>query len=101
VERLFAAYFSEGLDIGDRHVLAAIAGEAGLDVSAVAARLTSDEDRDAVAREIDEAYRIGVTGVPCFIFDQKYAVMGAQAAETIADAIRQVATEKAEPVSAE
>jgi predicted DsbA family dithiol-disulfide isomerase len=100
VERLFAAYFSEGLDIGDKTVLAALAGEAGLDADAIAARLASGEDRDAVAREIDEAYRIGVTGVPCFIFDQKYAVMGAQAAETIADAIRQVVAERVEPAPA-
>jgi predicted DsbA family dithiol-disulfide isomerase len=100
VERLFAAYFSEGLDIGDRQVLAAIAGEAGLDAKTIAVRLASDEDRDAVTAEIDEAYRIGVTGVPCFIFDQKYAVMGAQAAETIAGAIRQAAAEKTEPVPA-
>lgn len=100
VERLFAAYFSEGGDIGDKTVLAALAGEVGLDAVAVSARLASDEDRDSVAREIDDAYRIGVTGVPCFIFDQKYAVMGAQAAETIADAIRQVAAERVEPVPA-
>ena len=101
VERLFAAYFSEGRDIGDRQVLAAIAGEAGLDADAIAAHLATDEDRDVISREIDEAYRIGVTGVPCFIFGRKYGVMGAQAAETIVDAIRQVAAERAaEPATA-
>jgi len=96
VERLFAAYFSEGRDIGDTRVLAALAGEVGMDSAAIAIRLAGDEDREIVAGEIEDAYRIGVTGVPCFIFDQKYAVMGAQPAEAIADAIRQVAAEKAE-----
>jgi predicted DsbA family dithiol-disulfide isomerase len=93
IERLFRAYFSEGLDIGDRAVLARLAGEAGLDRSETAARLATDEDVDTVIARIEEAYRIGVTGVPCFIIDQRYAVIGAEAPETIAEAIRQAAVE--------
>ncbi|MGZ8348048.1 MAG: DsbA family oxidoreductase [Allosphingosinicella sp.] len=100
VERLFAAYFSEGRDIGEQQVLAELAGEVGLDAVLVARRVASDEDREIVAGEIEDAYRIGVTGVPCFIFDQKYAVMGAQPAEGIADAIRQVSAERAETAPA-
>jgi predicted DsbA family dithiol-disulfide isomerase len=38
---------------------------------------------------------MGITGVPCFLLDGKYAVMGAQDAETLVDAIRQVSAEKA------
>jgi predicted DsbA family dithiol-disulfide isomerase len=95
VERLFRAYFSEGLDIGDHAVLARLAAEAGLDGPAVASRLATDEDREAVAGEIAEAYRIGVTGVPCFVITSRYAVMGAQAPETIAHALRSVAEELA------
>jgi predicted DsbA family dithiol-disulfide isomerase len=104
VERLFAAYFSEGLDIGTIEVLAALAGDVGLDADTVAKRLAGDEDREAVAGEIEDAYRIGVTGVPCFIIEQKYAVMGAHPAESLARAITQAAGEKAtaasQPVSA-
>jgi predicted DsbA family dithiol-disulfide isomerase len=96
VERLFAAYFTEGRDVGDLGVLAGLAGEVGFDPVAVAARLASDEDRAAVIAEIDNAYRIGVTGVPCFILDQRYAVVGAQSAEVIAGAIRQAAGGKVE-----
>lgn len=91
VERLFAAYFSEGKDIGETAVLAALAGDAGLDAPAVAARLESDEDREAVAAEIEDAYRIGVTGVPCFIVDRRFAVVGAHPGEAIARAIRRAA----------
>jgi predicted DsbA family dithiol-disulfide isomerase len=104
VERLFVAYFSEGLDIGSIEVLASLAGEVGLDANATAVRLTGDEDREAVAGAIEDAYRIGVTGVPCFIIDQKYAVMGAHPAESLARAITQAAGERAgaapQPVSA-
>jgi predicted DsbA family dithiol-disulfide isomerase len=91
-ERLFMAYFSLGLDIGDRAVLAKIAGEAGMDSSDVSEKLDSDTDVDAVTAEVERAYRMGVTGVPCFIFAQKQGLMGAQPAEVLADAIGKLAS---------
>jgi len=99
VERLFAAYFSEGRDIGNPAVLAEIAGEAGLDAAAIAARLATDEDRDAVMAEIREAYQIGVTGVPTFILDRRYGVVGAQSVETLVSAIRETAAKQKEPAA--
>ena len=88
---LFSYYFEQGKDIGDHEVLLEAAGEAGMDVSIVASLLPTDADVVGVRQEIDTANQIGVRGVPCFILDQKYAVMGAQSAETLADAIRQTA----------
>ena len=90
-ERLFMAYFNEGLDIGDHTVLVKIAGEAGMDEADVSARLKSGKDVDAVNAEVERAYRMGVTGVPCFIFAQKQGVMGAQPAEVLAEAIGKLA----------
>jgi predicted DsbA family dithiol-disulfide isomerase len=90
-ERLFMAYFNLGLDIGDRAVLAKIADEAEMDPSAVSAKLESDTDIAAVNAEVERAYRMGVTGVPCFIFAQKQGMMGAQPAEVLADAIGKLA----------
>jgi predicted DsbA family dithiol-disulfide isomerase len=86
VERLFRAYFTEGLDVGDRAVLARLAAEAGI-AGDVAARLAGAADRDDVADEIAVAQQIGVTGVPCFIFDRHYAVVGAQSPETLVQAM--------------
>lgn len=40
--------------------------------------LNSDELSIAVKQDIQEAEQIGVTGVPFFVFDRKYAVSGAQ-----------------------
>ncbi len=100
VDRLFAAYFTEGKDVGDATVLTTLAGEAGLDTDAVAARLATDEDRDTVAEEIERAYRIGITGVPTFVLAGKYAVVGAQEALTIVEALRQVAAKVAAPAAA-
>lgn len=90
-ERLFMSYFNGGLDIGDRAVLAKIAADAGMDSSEVSAKLENDTDVDAVNAEVERAYRMGVTGVPCFIFAQKQGLMGAQPAEVLADAIGKLA----------
>jgi predicted DsbA family dithiol-disulfide isomerase len=57
--------------------------------------LASAADRMATEQEIAAAQHMGVTGVPCFILDGKYAVMGAQPPETLASAIRQVYAERA------
>ncbi len=93
VERLFRAYFGEGIDVGDRSALASLAAEVGLNGD-TGARLASPEDRDAVTAEVEEAYRLGVTGVPCFIIDNRYAVVGAQPAEILVEAIRKAAAER-------
>lgn len=94
VRDLFSLYFERGADIGDHAVLAAAASRAGMDEAAVAALLAGDRDRQAVGAEIASASRMGISGVPCFLLEGKYAVMGAQDAATLADAIRQVAAEK-------
>jgi predicted DsbA family dithiol-disulfide isomerase len=95
VKALFAANFEKGEYIADHAELARIAGENGMDASLVATLLASDADKDAVRAEIEQAQRMGVTGVPCFLLEGRYAVMGAQDVEVLADAIRQVAEMKA------
>ncbi|WP_407865981.1 DsbA family oxidoreductase [Phyllobacterium phragmitis] len=91
VGKLFSFYFEQGLNIGDHEVLVDAASASGMDGQIVAALLATDADRASVLEEIETANRIGVRGVPCFIIDQKYAVMGAQPADILADAIRQAA----------
>ncbi|TDH39512.1 DsbA family oxidoreductase [Pseudohoeflea suaedae] len=100
VDILFRMYFEDGRNIGDDAVLLEAAGEAGLDQKIVRELLESGADRDAVTQEIAMAQKMGVTGVPCFILDGKHALMGAQPAELIAKAIRQIASEKTEGAKA-
>ncbi|MBN9071176.1 MAG: DsbA family oxidoreductase [Rhizobiales bacterium] len=94
VRRLFALNFEEGADVGDPEVLASAAGEAGLDAATVAAMLATDADKAEVEEEIATASRMGISGVPCFILDAKYALVGAQEADVLADALRKVAAER-------
>jgi len=95
VRRLFQLYFEEGANIGDHGVLARASAESGLDAAVVERLLESDADREAVAAEAAMASRMGITGVPCFLFEGKYAVMGAQEVSTLVDAIREIAAAKA------
>ena len=89
VERLFADYFERGRDIGDRAVLAEAARDCGL--GEVEARLASGEGGQEVEDEIEQARRLGVEGVPFFIFAGKLAVSGAQSEDVFAQAIAQAA----------
>lgn len=90
-EACLRAFFCEGKDVGDTDVLVEIAEACRMDGAAIRTMLDSDEDRAQIESEIDEARRMGVTGVPCFIFDRQMAMVGAQPAEAIAGAIRDLA----------
>jgi predicted DsbA family dithiol-disulfide isomerase len=87
VEKLFRAYFLEGRYVGDRDVLAAIAGEAGFDVGAARAHLASGNGADVVAALGRRARELGIGGVPFFIFNRRVGVSGAQEPETLLAAI--------------
>ncbi len=95
VGELFSRYFERGENIGDASVLIEAAGASGMDASLVETLLPTDADREAVATEVSTASRMGITGVPCFLLAGKYAVMGAQDAETLAQAISEVAAQAA------
>ncbi len=96
VDGLFKANFEEGLNVGDHDVLLDVAEKAGLDRAVTASLLASDADRNLVVEEIESAQKMGVNGVPFFIFDQQYAVSGAQTPDVIAGALRDIAKAKAE-----
>lgn len=77
-EALFGAYFLEGLDIGDRGVLAAVGARAGLESDDLGAFLAGEGGRSEVHADLGQAARLQITGVPFFIFNGRYALAGAQ-----------------------
>lgn len=94
-ERLFRAHFAEGGDIGDAELLATLAAECGIDAGRVRALLASGEGTDEVRREIATAQELGITAVPTFVFDDRYAVQGAQPTSAFLQVLEQVAAESA------
>ena len=77
-EVMFRQYFGEGLDIGDAAILAAAGAEAGLDLAAMKALLETDEGRQEIKQSDAAARGLGISGVPTFVFDEKFAIVGAQ-----------------------
>ncbi|HEV7246861.1 MAG TPA: DsbA family oxidoreductase [Shinella sp.] len=97
---LFKAYFEEGRNVGDHAVLLDVAEASGMDRAVVTALFSAGADVDSVKQEIGMARDMGVTGVPCFIIDNKYAVMGAQSPDVLANAFREIAKMKAQEAAA-
>jgi predicted DsbA family dithiol-disulfide isomerase len=89
IEALFAAQFLEGRHIGDRAMLAAVAAECGMDREAVQRYLGSDEDAEEVRAAAAKMQRMGISGVPFFIFNNKLAASGAQPPEALLQAMRE------------
>lgn len=92
VERLFQRYFLDGDDIGDVAVLGAVAAETGMDARTITDELATPADVAAVTSDIAAGIRIGVQGVPFFVFDGRFAVAGAETAEVLVKAIDEART---------
>jgi predicted DsbA family dithiol-disulfide isomerase len=82
-ERLFAAYFTEGRDMGDAETLVGLAAEVGLDPAEARTMLAGGQFADDVRREREEAEKLGAEGVPFFVIDRRYGFTGAQPSELI------------------
>ena len=87
-ERLMRAYFTEGTPIDDRATLAALAQDVGIEAEAVEAVLSGGAYVDAVRDDERTAARLGLRGVPGFVFDRRTGFTGAQPTETVLRALR-------------
>ncbi len=95
MQGLFMAYWHYGQDVGDTKVLKTIAIINGLNGDDVEALLQGDTDVESVRAEVHQAQAAGITGVPTFVLANRYAVVGAQSAEYLAEAISKVVSELA------
>jgi predicted DsbA family dithiol-disulfide isomerase len=86
-EAMMRAWFIEGRDLTDIDTLVEVVGAAGLDATRARAHLADPEALRAIDAADLQARRLGVEGVPFFIFNRRYAVSGAQEAQTLVDAM--------------
>ncbi|MDO9375249.1 MAG: DsbA family oxidoreductase [Ferruginibacter sp.] len=89
-EKLFAAYYTEGKDIADRSVLTSIGESIGLEAEEISRMFSSDEFIDKVQYDQHVAEEIGANGVPFYVFNNKYAVSGAQAPDVFTEVLNKV-----------
>ncbi len=88
-DAFFKAYFTDGKDLTQAGTLVELAGSVGLDKAKVEAFLKSDEGGKEVKESEEKAYDLGVTGVPFFVFNNQFAVSGAQPVSAFKQALLQ------------
>ena len=87
VETLFIEYFINGRDIGSRPVLLDFGRKLDLDVEGLRDYLDSEEGVRSIYDENSRAHRLGVNGVPSFVFNEKMVISGAQEPQVLASMI--------------
>ena len=89
-EKLFAAYYTNGKDVGDTETLVQIGESAGLIADEIRELLQGNEFIKEVRIDQVRGEQLGVQGVPFFVFNNKYAVSGAQSAEVFSNVLKKV-----------
>ena len=89
-EKLFAAYYTDGKDVGDTEILVQVGESGGLNGEEIRTMLKSNEYLREVRIDQLRGEQLGVEGVPFFVFNNKYAVSGAQSAEVFTNVLEKV-----------
>jgi predicted DsbA family dithiol-disulfide isomerase len=95
VEKLFSLFFVEGADLTERETLLKAAAAGGLDPEATRRDFATDRDAAAVEKAATDAAERGISGVPFFIFNNRFAVAGAQPPDLLAAAMDKTLAEAA------
>jgi len=93
VEALFRAYFVAGRDLGSHEVLVEVGTAAGLDETRLRKLFASATGVETVRNAEARARGAGVTALPCYIIDGRFALEGAQTVQALADALERAANE--------
>ena len=90
-ERLLAAYFTNGEDVGDHDVLTRAATEIGLDGDGVRASLDGDAGLSELHAAAKTAAEAGITAVPTYVIDGRWSIPGAQDPDVFVQVLRRLA----------
>lgn len=91
---IFRMVYAEGKDPSQWNVLRSAAQEAGLDDEAMQKEVESGKYTESVNQQVQWAYQIGVSGVPTYVINDRYALVGAQPYEVFKNALEQIQKEK-------
>ena len=87
---LFHKVYAEGCDPSQWGVLRSAAEEVGLNADEMQREVENEKYTANVADKVRWAYQIGVTGVPTYVINNRYAIVGAQPYEVFKDALEQI-----------
>ena len=82
MESIFFHYFIEGKNIGNLETIIEIAKQTNLYEEGIEEYLLS-KDNENLLNEAKQANAIGISGVPCFIFNKEFVVNGAQPTKSL------------------
>jgi predicted DsbA family dithiol-disulfide isomerase len=93
---IFRKVYAEGQDPGQWDVLRSAAEEVGLNADEIQREVENEKYTANVADQVRWAYQIGVTGVPTYVINNRYAIVGAQPYEVFKNALEQIMQQKPE-----
>ncbi len=93
-EAFMKAYFTDGVDLSKNENLINVAVQAGLDAEKVEKVLADENAPIQVALAEQELSKLGISGVPFYIINNKYGISGAQSPETFMKAFQEIGQEK-------
>jgi predicted DsbA family dithiol-disulfide isomerase len=93
-ENIFQSYFTHGQDIGNREIIAAVAAKSGLDPVEIIRAVADGRYEPRLAEARKEGRLIDLTGVPTFIIEAKYKIVGAQPIGVFSDLLQKISAGK-------
>ena len=89
VNELFHLYFTKAKDIGDEEVLTNLGRKYGIEEKKIKDCFSSEMNIKKINEMDVAAKKMGITGVPFFVFNDKNSLSGAQPVENLIEAIQQ------------
>ena len=93
----FEAHFTDLKYLNQLDTLLDVVASVGLDKDTARNILQSDQYAQEVSQEQDQFKQLGITSVPTFIINDKYAITGGQPSDSFIQAFKQISQEQAEP----
>ena len=87
---VFDKFYGKGEDISKWNVLREAAVAVGLDADEMQLEVEAGKFTETVNAMVEEAIEIGVTGVPTYVLNDRYAIVGAQPYEVFMKALQQI-----------
>lgn len=92
---VFEKFYARGENISQWEILSDAARQVGLDADEMRSEVEAGRYTDIVSGMVQEAQQIGVTGVPTYVLNDRYAIVGAQPYPVFLQALEQIKQEQA------